>query len=278
VTTPAGTPEDSDLHARIDGRLPPERAAAVDSYLAAHAELEERWSQYADQRAGLRTAFSGQSGEEIPPRLRVATLVADRRSRGRWQLAQVAAALLFLILGGIGGWTAREFWPTLTSSSSARLASVVLDDAIAAYRTFSVETRHPVEVGANEEAHLVQWLSKRIGHRLVAPDLNALGFRLIGGRLLPAEMGPAAWFMYEDGKGRRLSCYFLSADSGRQTEFKYRDQNGIGAFYWIDDGLAYAITGNADRELLLTVADIVYRLNSPDPAKAKIPPLPEKPS
>ena len=89
------------------------------------------------------------------------------------------------------------------------LASAVFDDAIAAHRTFSVETRHPVEVGANEEAHLVQWLSKRLGHRLIVPDLGALGFRLIGGRLLPADSGPAAWFMYEDGKGTRLSCYYL---------------------------------------------------------------------
>jgi anti-sigma factor RsiW len=49
------------------------------------------------------------------------------------------------------------------SSASAILASAVFDDAIAAHRTFSVETRHPVEVGAYEEAHLVQWLSKRLG-------------------------------------------------------------------------------------------------------------------
>ena len=159
------------------------------------------------------------------------------------------------------------------------LARAVVDDAVAAHRTFSVETRHPVEVGANEEAHLVQWLSKRIGHRVIAPDLGPLGFRLIGGRLLPAaENRPAAWFMYEDGKGTRLSCYFLSADPGRQTEFKYREQNGIGAFYWVDDGLAYAITANAERELLLKVANIVYQQNAPDPAKAKPPPQSDKPS
>jgi anti-sigma factor RsiW len=63
--------------------------------------------------------------------------------------------------------------PALTSSASAVLASSVFDDAIAAHRTFSVETRHPVEVGANEEAHLVQWLSKGLGHRLIVPDLDS---------------------------------------------------------------------------------------------------------
>ena len=214
----------------------------------------------------------------IPSRLRIGYILAEHRRRRRQQLGRIAAAILLFVLGGIGGWAARDMFPALGSSTSAMLASMVFDEAIAAYRTFSVETRHPVEVGANEEAHLVQWLSKRVGHRLIAPDLSALGFRLMGGRLLPADTKPAGWFMYEDGKGTRLSCYFLSADVGGESEFKYREQNGVGAFYWVEDGLAYAIAGNADRELLLKVADIVYRQNSPDAGKAKIPPLPDNPS
>jgi anti-sigma factor RsiW len=168
--------------------------------------------------------------------------------------------------------------PSLTLSASAILASAVFDDAIAAHRTFSVETRHPVEVGANEEAHLVQWLSKRLGHRLIAPDLTALGFQLMGGRLLPADSGPAALFMYENGKGTRLTCYYLSVDVDGETEFKYREEKGTSAFYWVEDGLAYAIVANTDRDLLLKVAEIIYRQNSPDGARAKIPPAPGKAS
>jgi hypothetical protein len=121
---------------------------------------------------------------------------------------------------------------------------------------FSVEIRHPVEVGANEEAHLVQWLSKRLGHQLIVPDPSALGFRLMGGRLLPADSGPAALFMYEDGKGTRLTCYYLVVDVAGETEFQFREQNGISAFYWVEDGLAYAIAANVDRNLLLKVAEI----------------------
>jgi anti-sigma factor RsiW len=278
VTAGAGPVEEGDLHARIDGRLPPERSEAVEAHLAADPGLAQKWAQHAEQREGLRAAFGARSAEPIPPRLRVAALLAQRRSRRQRHLTAIAAAVLLFLLGGAGGWITREIWPGLTSSASAVLARAVFDDAMAAHRTFSVETRHPVEVGANEEAHLVQWLSKRIGHRVIAPDLSTLGFRLMGGRLLPADSRPAAWFMYEDGKGTRLSCYFLSADAGRETEFKYREQNGIGAFYWVEDGLAYAITANADRELLLKVADIVYQQNAPEPAKAKIPPLPDKPS
>ena len=273
-----GPVEEDDLQARIDGRLPPERAEMVDMYLAAHPEERERWSQYAEQREALRAAFGAQPGGPIPTRLQVSHLLAQRRQRRHRQLARIAAAVALLILGGVGGWTARDLLPSLTSSASAILASAVFDDAIAAHRTFSVETRHPVEVGANEEAHLVQWLSKRLGHRLIAPDLTTLGFQLMGGRLLPADGGPAALFMYENGKGTRLTCYYLSANVGGETEFKYREQNGTSAFYWVEDGLAYAIAANTDRDLLLKVAEIIYQQNSPEGARAKIPPAPGKPS
>jgi anti-sigma factor RsiW len=278
VSATGGPFEEADLQANIDGRLPPERAEAVEAYLAAHPEARERWSQYAEQRQALRAAFAAQADGPIPTRLRVAHVLAEQRRRHRRQLARIAAAIGIFVLGGIGGWTARDVVPGLISSSTAALANMVFDDAIAAHRTFSVETRHPVEVGANEEAHLVQWLSKRLGHRLIAPDLTPLGFQLMGGRLLSADNGPAALFMYEDGKGTRLSCYYVAVDVGGKTEFQYREQNGISAFYWIEDGLAYAIAANAGRSLLHKVAEMVYQVNSPDGAKAKIPPASGKAS
>jgi anti-sigma factor RsiW len=269
--------EEDDLQAWVDGRLTPEDAEAVETYFASHPEVRERWSQYAEQREELRAAFARLAEQPIPARLRVARLMEQRRRRHHRQFALIAAAVALLIVGGIGGWGAHDLLPLLTSSASAVLASSVFDDVIAAHRTFSVETRHPVEVGANEEAHLVQWLSKRLGHQLIVPDLGGLGFRLMGGRLLPADSGPAALFMYEDGKGTRLSCYYIVTDVGGETEFKFREQNGISAFYWIEDGLAYAIAANADRDRLLKVAEIIYKQNSRDDAKAKIPPAPGKP-
>ena len=100
----------------------------------------------------------------------------------------------------------------------------------------------------------------------------------MGGRLLPADSGPAALFMYEDGKGTRLSCYYLVVDVPGETEFQFREQNGVSAFYWVEDGLAYAIAANAPRDLLLKVAEIVYQQNSPEGAKAKLPPATGKAS
>jgi anti-sigma factor RsiW len=276
--TPRGrSVEEDDLHARIDGQLPRERAEDVEAYLAAHPEEQARFSQYTRQRQALRAAFAAQAGGPIPNRLRVAHLVAQQRRQRRRQLGQIAAAVCLIVLGGIGGWAARDLTGAQSSLPPGAVARMITADAIAAYRTFSVEVRHPVEVDAGQEAHLVQWLSKRLGRQLVVPDLALAGFRLMGGRLLPAEDGPAAQFMYENGNGERLTLY-LRTGVGGETAFRYHEEGGIGAFYWSDEGFGYAIAAKADRDLLLRIAELVYQQTSPDGAKAKIPPAPGKPS
>ena len=271
---PVGRPvEEDDLHARIDGQLPRERIEDVEAYLATHPEEQARFSQYAQQRQALRAAFAAQASEPIPNRLRVAHLLEQQRHQGRRHLAQIAAAACLIVVGGIGGWAARDFAGPVSSLPPGAVARMITADAIAAYRTFSVEVRHPVEVDAGQEAHLVQWLSKRLGRQLVVPDLAAAGFRLMGGRLLPAEDGPAAQFMYENGNAERLTLY-LRTGVGGETAFRYHEEGGIGAFYWSDEGFGYAIAAKADRDLLLRIAETVYQQTAPDGAKAKIPPAP----
>lgn len=276
--TPPGRPvEEDDLHARIDGRLPRERDADVDAYLAAHPEQQARFSQYAQQRQALRAAFAAQADAPIPAHLRLAHLLAQQRRRQRRGFGQVAAAVCLIAVGGIAGWAAREFADPSDLLRPGAAARVITADAIAAYRTFSVEVRHPVEVDAGQEAHLVQWLSKRLGRPLVIPNLGAAGFHLIGGRLLPAEDGPAAQFMYENDNAERVTLY-LRTGVGGETAFRYHEEGGVGAFYWSDEGFGYAITAKANRDLLLRIAEIVYQQTTPDGAKAKIPPAPGKPS
>jgi anti-sigma factor RsiW len=273
---PPGRPvEEDDLHARIDGQLPRERTEDVEAYLVAHPEEEARFSQYGQQRQALRTAFAARASGPIPNRLRVAHLVAQRRRRGRRRLAQIAAALCLIVFGGVGGWAARDLTGRVSALPPGAVARMITADAISAHRTFSVEVRHPVEVDAGQEAHLLQWLSKRLGRQLAVPDLASAGFRLMGGRLLPAEDRPAAQFMYENGRGERLTLY-LRTGVGGETAFRYHEEGGIGAFYWSDEGFGYAIAAKADRELLLRIAELVYRQASPDGAKAKIPSAPEK--
>ena len=273
-----GAVEEHELHARLDGRLSPERAAEVDAYLATQPEVRARLQRYAEQQGLLRTAFAEETATPIPARLRVGRLLAEQRRRRYQRFARIAAGVVLVVAGGIGGWAARDRAALLLPSTNPAVsnARTITADAIAAYKVFSVEVRHPVEVDVAQEAHLVQWLSKRLGQPLVVPDLTAAGFRLMGGRLLPSENGPAAQFMYENGK-ERVTLY-LRTGIGGETAFRYSEENGVGAFYWSDQGFGYALAAKADRDLLLRLSEIVYQQMSADGAKAKLPPKPGKAS
>jgi hypothetical protein len=48
----------------------------------------------------------------------------------------------------------------------------------------------PVEIWANEEKRLVTWLTRRLGFQVHAPDLNGVGYALVGGRLVAGNEKP----------------------------------------------------------------------------------------
>ena len=132
--------------------------------------------------------------------------------------------------------------------------------------------RHPVEVGASDEAHLVQWLSKRLGYAIKAPDLSPQGLRLLGGRLLPGADGPAAQLMYEAPDGRRYTLYCARASGRSETAFRFAEAGDTAAFYWIDAQAGYALVGPRDRERLLKLARAIYEAleeGTPQPSNSE---------
>jgi anti-sigma factor RsiW len=250
----AGAPiGEDDLNAFVDGRLSPERHALVSRFLEENPQVGERVAADIAAQAALRDALQFKAAEPIPARQRIANLAVERRSASPQWLRFAAAALLLLVAGGIGGWFAHA---NLAPMMSQRETAIVAE-ALTAHRVYTAETVHPVEVAATQEAHLVQWLSRRLNHALKAPDLSAQGFHLMGGRLLPAGGGAAAQLMYQDDGGARLTVY-LRADGDGGTAFRFVKGQNASAFTWTDDGFGYAIAAQVDRPQLLTIAESVY--------------------
>jgi anti-sigma factor RsiW len=230
----------------------------VEVYLAAHPAAEAQAQADIEQRNLLRARLAFKAQEPIPSRLRVANIMAEQSREPRLPWASIAAAVVWLGIGigvGAGGMA----WYGHLVAAPAPVAGLAASDAITAYRTYVGERLHAVEVPAEQEAHLVQWLSRRVGKPLLAPNLTAEGFRLMGGRLLPAGDEPAALFMYDDGRGNRLTLYARSGRTADTTSFRFENQDGVSAFSWIDNGLSYVVTGRVDRERLLAVAEAAYR-------------------
>lgn len=251
---------EADLQAYADGELPEERRAAVAAWLAEHPDDAERIESYQRIAEELRGTYQGVLDEPLPEHLERAV----RASRAR-RVALVAMWVAFgAVLGGIAGWQlhSTQAPPIAASDAGAGLAR----RAAVAHATYSPEVRHPVEVGADQEAHLVKWLSKRLGTQLRAPKLEAVGYSLVGGRLLPGENGPVAHFMYQSNRGTRVTLYVRSdMGSNRSTAFRYALNGNVGVFYWVDSKLGYALSSSdITKEDLLNVANAAYQqLNPP---------------
>ncbi|MCT8970238.1 anti-sigma factor family protein [Microbaculum marinisediminis] len=267
------------LHAYVDGALAPEDVARVEAWLAGHPEEAAAVAAWLRQNALIRAVFAPEKGspaegrpEEGAREARAPDAVAREREadvdalspdaadtgpvpaagRPRWRMAIAASIATFAIgLGaGIGIGT---YAPGLRPE-----APTIAAQAETAYRVYTVEKRHPVEVGPDEREHLVKWLSNRLETRLALPDLEAEGLTLVGGRLTTGGRGPAALFMFEAGNGDRYTVYVTRAARADETAFRFDLNGDIGACYWLDRGVAVVVNGPADRDRLQAIANRVY--------------------
>jgi anti-sigma factor RsiW len=258
---------EADLLAWVDGRLSAETRAQVEAWLLDHPMDAERLIEYRRLNEVLHGAYDAVLDEPVPDRM-----LALARQPAPSRAPRYAAALAWCalgvviggVLGGIGGWQSREWF---AAKGGVRTAQSFARHAAVAHAVFSPEVRHPVEVGADQEAHLVAWLSKRLGSQLRVPHLGEQGYTLVGGRLLPGQpedRSPVAQFMYQDNKGQRLTLYVRSDATGsRETAFRFAQEKAVGVFYWVDQKLGYALSGEIEKGELLRVANAVYRQLNP---------------
>ncbi|TAK47187.1 MAG: anti-sigma factor [Xanthobacteraceae bacterium] len=245
---PGTSVTEDELHAYADGELPDDRRAAVEAWLAARPEEARRVASWRAIADAIQDRYGKVADEPVPGRLALDRLAAPSRRRIAYAVAAVLAAF---VIGGTIGWFAHG----ITGGSS--LARNFTADALDAHRLYVVEVRHPVEVEAAERAHLVQWLSKRLGYAVHAPQLEAAGLKFVGGRLLPGPGAPAAFLMYEAASGERYTLYCARAATNEAgMRFTARDHDN--ALFWADNGIGYVLAGPGGRDRLQQVAGLVY--------------------
>lgn len=255
----SGLPDGLDLRALsafVDGELPQAERAALEAQLDRHPEAAARVAAWRAQKAALR-ALCGAASREDGPRDTGGepAFIVVRRPTPWWQRAGLAAcwlaagAGLALALGPLAPRLTGGAWGGLGGRPPASFA----ERADIAYAVYTPERRHPVEVAASDEEHLINWLSKRLNRPLSVPSLQEYGYSLVGGRLLPGEAGPAAQFMYENTSGARLTLY-VTGIARDETAFRlFRDGNRR-TFYWINDGMGYALSGPIAEAKLRSIA------------------------
>jgi anti-sigma factor RsiW len=214
---------------------------------------DEDKMEYAEQNNILRRAFDPVMTEPIPARMYM--------KRPAWH--GYARAASFIAIGLAVGLAVPYLRPAPPQAPA--LVTVPLPiRAARAHLVYSPEVRHPVEVEAKDQDHLVKWLSKRLGTQLKIPVLSGDGFELLGGRLLPGNDGPVAQFMYQEATGKRLTLYVTRPHHGDvTTAFRFAQEGPVSVFYWIDRDCGYALSGEVDKATLARVATSVYKQLEP---------------
>jgi anti-sigma factor RsiW len=204
----------------------------------------------------LRELYDPVLAEPIPEPLRRQA----RRQPRAWQqpLFAMAAGLMLLVTGT---------WMGMHLAQPDGLPGVgaphLVREAAMAYAVYTPDQRHPVEVPGDQESHLVAWLSKRMGAPVKAPNLERLGYSLLGGRLVSSEDGPGGLMMYEDASKRRVVFYVCqNEEQGHKSAFRFARDEGVSVFYWFDGAFSYAVAGDLDRSGLLDLAESVYQQTS----------------
>ncbi|WP_416243743.1 anti-sigma factor family protein [Azospira sp. APE16] len=260
---------DAELHAYVDGALPDHRHTAVTAYLTDHPEAAATVRSYQEQNLKLKTLFRPVLHEPIPKRLlQAARAPAEHSATANswlptWSLQRLAAGVLIATVSGSAGWVAnslhRSTEPTANQAQSSHSAQRFAHQAAIAHVVYSPDIRRPVEIGAEQEDQLVTWLSNRLNAEVQPPKLGAMGFELIGGRLLPGVSGPVAQFMYHNAQGQRLTLYVSSESKGTtETAFRFTQEGPVNVFYWVDQNFGYAISAGIEKPELAHVATAVY--------------------
>ena len=143
-------------------------------------------------------------------------------------------------------------------------SSPTAQEATASYNVYAPDRVRPVEVRASDAAQLVEWVSGRLHRPMKVPDLTSSGYRLMGGRLVATDHGPAAMFMYDDDHGSRIVVLTRPMSSADQNAPMTPQSHGdVRGFAWADDGVGYSLVGRASPELLRPIANEVRKQARP---------------
>jgi len=228
-------------------------------------ELSGELGQALEQSAANKAAMTELQTEQEALQTRLAaldtdnqTLVAERDQANQAALVaeQKANALEanLVILRNAQQATAQQI---LTLQADLKTSTSWLVQVAQYHRIYaSTARRHLVEVGADEQDHIEQWLGTVLTRSISVPDLSEFGVIFQGARLLGVNEKPVAELVYLDANDQPLAfCIIPAGKEAKQPTLSVnRDLNLID---WRDGQYAYAIVGWAAPAVLEVLAETI---------------------
>jgi anti-sigma factor RsiW len=234
------------LSAYLDGELDPSAALAVQARLGSDPAAQAELDRLLAAEAQIAAQFDDMLNDPVPLTLarQIKSLPLPQPEPQRSQPVRglIAASLALFLAGGTAGYLVKD---RLFTAPVVAQGGWLQD--IADYQSvYTSQTRHLVEVGADDAAHLVTWLSASVGTDFTIPDLGGFGLEFQGGRLLVANGKPVAQLMYTLADGTVVALCFQAGAPASADSLPVFNRQTINAFdmvSWTAQGTAYVIIG-----------------------------------
>lgn len=273
------TTKSSELEARLsaylDGELADDERRKVDDLIAADSDARHALDRLREGNARGTAGFEAFLHDPVPlslvRRIRQGTDItpgtervvdAPRKKRRKLWRGALAASCGMLLVGGSTGYligrTVDDNMPPLPIVK----ARTWLDDVTDAHRLYARQPRHLVEVTAENDEEIRNWLGASTGVSFTIPDLSASKLAFQGARLLVAAGKPTAQLLFKDEDGEIYAICFQRTppgeEDGRMTE-SMRDD--LALISWAEPGAAYVVVGPSAtanfKQLADSIADVM---------------------
>lgn len=215
------------------------------------ADLSEELENTLKRSASSNAALDDMRAEQRALQNRLAALEADNqaliadRNAAEQQVAVLEANL------ALAGNTEEATVRRVSALEAELAASTSWLGQIAQYHRVYASTarRHLVEVGADEQDHIEQWLGNMLERTVPVPDLSAFGVTFQGARLLGVNDKPVAQLVYLDADDQPLALCIIPStmDAKEPAASSNQDLNLVD---WRDGQYGYAVVGWSDPDLL----------------------------
>jgi len=237
---------DEQLHALIDGELTTRDSADVERAVAADPVLSQRVALFRADKGRLAQVYGSIS--EQPLRREWIEMI-DRKARKprMFSIEAIAgiAAVFMLMIGG--GLMYRQALPH---------EEPIVEEALAA-RNDAMPAGQTVALNAAHAAAATRTLASALGMHVSAPDLQRMGYNLVGLRVYgnaPAGKGVELLYRHKDN---RVFALYLRRPSGAPRFDQYK-QGKLRVCIWQDDVLGAVMTGEMSAAEMQRLASLAY--------------------
>ena len=227
----------------VDGELTPFEARALEAHVAGCDACGRERARLQGLSAAIRQEVPAASAPEALRR-RIEQELRPRAIRAPLTRALPLAAAL-LIGAVIGGGTMRQLAPG---------AGEVETDAAVAVHVRALMAHHLTDVASSDQHQVRPWFAGKVPLAPPAPNLDAEGFLLVGGRVDAIDGHPAAAVVY---RRRQHVIDLIVAPAAAAGTDRHLVRHGYNVETWVADGLAYWAVSDLNPEELRQFAALI---------------------